>query len=148
MKNTSFKITALILMYAVAFSAASCGQNKFSSLKGTWAVDHELTMENMKKNPKFEPETVDKFSAIIKQLIEYLKVEVTDSTIIYHTGPKKQELGFTVESSPSDKVVLRVRQLDQFFTLTFMFLKDGAMTFTSTGSDDMNFYIWRKVEGN
>ncbi len=115
-------------------------------LNGKWTVDYDLTIENAKNSPKYSEEMAAKMPEMVKSFMNHMTLEIADAMVIYHMGEKSQEMAFEVDSIDGDTVVLKLIVPDQEVCLTFTLMADQKMNFKSSGSDDMDYYIWHKTE--
>jgi len=114
---------------------------------GQWAPHYERTLEEGKKSPKYRPETAEKVSAMIKKIMESMKLEVTAEEMVYLVGGTRLALPYTVASTnPAEKTMtITLETQDSEAQVTFHLIDDKYMNFKSTGSDDLDYYIWERA---
>jgi len=115
---------------------------------GKWTVNYELTMEESKKSPKYQPEVAQLIGMVIKNMAERMKLEITAEEMIYSKDDSKQPVPYTITSTDTaGKSLTAASQAgDKEVQIIFTLIDDKYMNFKSTGSDDMNYYIWQPAE--
>lgn len=138
------KRAILILMITMFVTGGiTAADLKIDAFSGTWSVDFDRTMEEAKKSPKYDGERVP---AMIKRMMAKMKIDMTDKEMTYIRGAKEMKMPFTVKSSDDQSVTVSVKQGDQEATIKFTLIDGAFMNFNSSGSDDMDYYIWKKAE--
>lgn len=132
-----------------------CGKEKEPEVKapqnpfiGKWTVNYDLTMEESKKSPKFQPELEQLYGLVIKNASEQVTLEITSDKMIHSKGDKTETVAYTVTSQSDDgkTLVATSGEGDEEAQITFVLLDDKHMNFKSTGTDDMDYYIWQRTE--
>ncbi len=115
---------------------------------GKWTVNHGLTMEEAKKSPKYQPETAPLIGKLIKNMVERMKLKITAEEMIYSMNDNERPVPYTVTSTGTGgKSLTATSQAgDKEVQIIFTLIDDKYMNFKSTGTDDMNYYIWQPAE--
>ena len=115
---------------------------------GKWTLNYDLTMEESKKSLKYRPEVAQLVGMVIKNMAEQMKLEITAEEMIYSKDDKKRAIPYTITSTDTaGKSLTAASQAgDKEVQIIFTLIDDKYMNFTSTGSDDMNYYIWQPAE--
>lgn len=131
-------LTAVLTMSCAAFA----GHLEISRFAGDWVVDYDRTLEAGKKSPKYDAE---RMPAMIKSMMEKMKIRMTENEMIYLRGKKELKIPFTVKSSDEKTLTVSVTQGNEQVTIVFTLIDGACMNFKSSGSDDMDFFIWTKA---
>ncbi len=147
-KTAFFLITALVAMSLIGCKKDAGSQPAKNPFIGKWTVNYELTMEESKKSPKYQPGLDEVMGKIIKKMVEQMKLEITADEMIYSMGDNKQSAPYTITSTGDDGKSLTVTSQagDKEVQVTFTLIDDKYMNFKSTGTDDMDYYIWQPAE--
>lgn len=113
-------------------------------LKGTWVIDVDRTLEFAQQSPKYTPEEGERLPAQLKMLRGLLKMHITGRQVITVRGDREQVVDFTPQTVTEDQAVLKVQSHGQEVTLTFTLKEGGVMHMKSSGTDDMDYFLWRK----
>jgi hypothetical protein len=112
---------------------------------GTWQVDFERTMEESKKSPKYVPGDAERLPVIVKTMMNALTLKITGQAVTYVQGTRELSLPYRLERDDASTVLV-VTQDGKQFTLTLS-LRDGqVMNVKSSGSDDLDYYIWKRTQ--
>ncbi len=149
MQGTAFfLITALAALSLIGCKKDAGSQPAKNPFIGNWTVSYELTMEESKKSPKYQPEIAEKMGMFIKNLVEQMKLEIAAEEMIYSLGDNERRVPYTVTSTgPGGKSLTATSQAgDKEVQIAFTLIDDKYMNFKSTGTDDMDYYIWQPAE--
>ncbi|MBZ0165430.1 MAG: hypothetical protein K8I00_01395 [Candidatus Omnitrophica bacterium] len=141
-----FSLPAIILCLSVLnVTGASAGEQALAEkLRGTWVLDTSRTLTYAKTSPKYTEKDASRLPGQLKLLRNLMKIEITAQHVITFRGDRSQPLAYRVESSAHNQVVLTGRTRGQDVTLTFMLIDGDAMNMRSSGSDDMDYFIWTR----
>ena len=117
-----------------------------SSFAGLWEVDFDRTMEAVRQSPKYTEDMAEDMPEIVKRMMSKMKIQLTDTAMVSLFGSNSMAIPFTVTSATADHVTATVQEGGQVATLDFFLIDQKYMTFKSSVSDDMHFYIWKKVD--
>jgi len=112
----------------------------------TWEVDFERTLEESRKSPKFSQEDLVKMPDMIRKMMDIMKVRITKSEMIYLRGEKEIAYPFVVVEETENSARIECSVNEQTFHIDFTLLDNKYMNFKSSGSDDMNYYIWKQTD--
>lgn len=112
---------------------------------GEWSVDFDRTMEESKHSPKYSPEMAERMPAMIKRMMETMRIRFTAAEVVYVIRGKEQAYPYTVVKADASGAVLQTRLNEKDFTLTVRLIDGALMNFRSSGTDDMDYYIWKRV---
>ena len=147
-KTAFFLITALVALSLIGCKKGAGSQPAKNPFIGKWTVNYELTMEESKKSPKYQPELDKLMGLVIKNMVEKMKLEITAEEMIYSMHDNERVVPYTVTSTGAGgKSLIATSQAgDKEVQITFTLINDKYMNFKSTGTDDMNYYIWQPAE--
>ena len=135
-----FILTAVIIV--LWCGATTADELNMAVFKGVWAVHYDRTMEEGKKSPKYDEE---RMPAMIRGMMSKMKIKMTDSEMIYLRGTKEIKLPYTATSADADSASVVVKQGENEATITFTLIDNTYMNFKSSGSDDMDYYVWQRT---
>tara|TARA_R100000027_G_scaffold7146_1_gene5484 strand:+ start:2654 stop:3109 length:456 start_codon:yes stop_codon:yes gene_type:complete len=111
---------------------------------GEWSVDFDRTMELAKESPKYSEKDAERMPATVQRMMKMMKIRITPEELAYLRGKKEMSLPYSILESTDTKAILSVPVRGQEVTMTFTLIDDEFMNFTSSGSDDMDYYVWTK----
>ena len=142
------KIIAFAALISICWVSQSlAGNNDMSQFLGMWRVDFERTMEAAKKSPKYSAQDAERLPPIIKRMMGMMAIELADSNMRYIRGSRETTLPYKVKAASGDSATVVFTHGDKTFDVYFTLIDGNYMNFKSTGSDDMDFYIWKRSEG-
>jgi len=137
-----FILAALFGLFGLsAPTARAAGMETFL---GTWVVDYGKTMEEAKKSPKYSPKDDARFAAAIQRMMATMKIQFTGDEMIYLRGDRKNAVPYTLKSSDGTKAAISCAAGGRHFDVVLTLRKGDTMNFKSSGSDDMDFYVWKR----
>ncbi len=136
-------LTSVSVLFATGVSLAQA--TALEKLKGTWVIDYDRTLAYMKESPKYTPEEGERLSDQLKMLRGLMKIQITGSQVITARGDRRQALRYTPGEIGTDKAVLLATARGQEVRLTFTLFPGGVMNMRSGGTDDMDYFIWKKA---
>ena len=147
-RTAFFLITALVALSLIGCKKDAGSQPAKNPFIGKWIVNYELTMEEGKKSPKYQPETAQLMGKLIKNMVERMKLEITAEEMIYSMNDDAHPVPYTIISTGAGGKSLTVTSQagDKDVQVTFTLIDDKYMNFKSTGTDDMDYYIWQPAE--
>jgi hypothetical protein len=138
------------ILAAIAFAVLGCSAPPapvdMTAFTGLWEVDFDRTMEAAKESPKYDEAEAARLPDMIKRLMAMMKVELTDSEMIYHRGEKAVAVPYTVSASDMTSVTVAVKQGAMEATLIFTQVDADTMRFKSSATDDMDYYVWKRAQ--
>lgn len=147
-RTAFFLITALVALSLIGCKKGAGSEPAKNPFIGKWTVSYELTMEESKKSPKYQPGLSESMGKTIKKMVERMKIEITAEEVIYSMNDNEQAAPYTITSTGTDgKSLIATSQAgDKEVQITFTLINDKYMNFKSTGTDDMDYYIWQPAE--
>ena len=103
-------------------------------------------MEASKKSPKYNKKDAERMPAMIKRMMGMMKIKLSEKEMIYLRGTRQMKAPFTIKSADKKSVTVVIKQGEQQITVIFTLLDKKYMNFKSSGSDDMDYYVWKKVK--
>ena len=143
MKKRTLTIALLVATLALAAMADDAGMNRFV---GAWSVDYERTIEEARKSPEVSEEDLEKMPAIIERMMARMSIEVSDTELIYVAGPRRSALPYTVKEVAGKTTTVVVSVTEQQAEMSFTVVDGGRMMVKSSQTDDMDFYVWKRIE--
>ena len=113
---------------------------------GTWIIDYDRSLEEAKNSPDYTPAAAEKMPAFIKKLMEQMKLQITDSEIVYMMGENRQAMAYTIESQTATSLVANAHAGENRASMNFTLIDGQYMNLKSSASDDMTYYIWKPDE--
>ena len=135
-----------IIVLLIVFVNTSSYASGINTFYGTWGVDFERTIEETKNSPKYSQEQADKMPNMIKRMMNMMKIRITESEMIYLRGEKEIAYHFRVVEETENSARIECSVNEQTFHIDFTLLEGAYMNFKSSGSDDMNYYIWKLAD--
>lgn len=118
------------------------------TLLGKWVVDLPATKEEMKKSPKWQQasEEEKEIPKAIEDRIKQMGMGATAEVLEFYRGERKTEVPYQVKSVEGNVLVAEMDAGGQKVTLTFTFQGDDRMMYKSSGTDDMDYYVWTRLK--
>lgn len=138
-----FRSLFAVLTYLLVVTQASALEA--SKYTGTWELDFDRTMEEAKKSPKYKPSDAAEMPAMIKQMMQRMKLKLSDKEFAMVQGGKEMSTPYTVQSGTDTTAVLAVKIRDTEQTLTVTLLDGKFLKVKSSGTDDLDYLIWKKA---
>lgn len=145
MKNTLF-VSIVLLLTCILSPAATADDT--SVFVGEWTINTAKTLEAGKKSPKYNPDDQAIVEKVVNRMAKVLKLKVTPQEMIYLQKGKEIKFPYTATQSTKTKMVAQASIQDKQVTITFTLIDGKWMNMKSTGTDDMDYYIWQRVEKN
>lgn len=140
------KTILAMLLVTVLGHGAFAEPLDIESFTGLWEVDFDRTMEAAKQSPKYDPAEAERMPDMIKRMMGKMKIRLTGTEMVYLRGSREMALPFSVSAADEASLTLGVKQGDQEATIVLNLIDGEFLNFKSSGSDDMDYYIWRKAE--
>ena len=135
---------ASILVVLLALSTLAWSAEVPDSIKGTWKINHDESMELMKTSRKYDESEKDMLSRSIAKREPVMVLEVTRTSIELVVGKRSQMVRFTVDSATDSEVHTTAKVKDKEFALDFKLIKGKYLQMISSASDDMNYFAWER----
>ena len=141
---TMHKAMLTMVLSLVCGCGGQSGDLDVSKFIGVWEVDFDRTMEESKKSPKYDEKMAERMPALIKRMMGTMTIRLTDKEMVYRRGTKDIAHPYSVKSSDENSVTITVKQEANEITIAFTLIDGEYMSFKSSASDDMNYYVWKK----
>ena len=79
-----------------------------------------------------------------QRMMEKMKIKLTETEMIYLRGSKEIKVPYTVKSSDKTSITISAKQGSIDAAVVFTLIDGEYMSFKSSGSDDMAYYVWKK----
>ena len=135
-------ITTLFTITFILFVDFSYASDLFPFV-GKWSVNPELTLENSKNSFKYKPGDEEEMRGFV-ELMKMMTVEIDTNKMVYRWGSGSSAISFNTKEATSTSAIVVGNRKGKDFTLTFALINGQYMNFKSSGSDDMNYYIWQR----
>lgn len=112
---------------------------------GSWSVHPKLTMEYSKNSPKYNPSQDAQFEKTLLRMVNTMTVTLSEDKMIYRMGARSSTIPFEIKETTATSTVVSGDLENTNFTLIFTMIDGQYMNFKSSGSDDMDYYIWQKT---
>jgi len=114
---------------------------------GTWEIDVNRTLQETKRSQTLDEAMTQKLSARITADAERMKLQVTDTNLVYTIGKNDTLMPYSLVSSDETGMTVTVKRPAQEVTLVFTLIDGEFMNMRSTTSnlDPVNRNIWKKA---
>jgi hypothetical protein len=135
----------MTLFFAALFTAVSLCAEMPQKVQGVWIVDAEASSKNLRTSPKWD-ESSEKSLPMLMKMISKMAL-VFDAESMKLLMPKREmKLPMKLKSSEESQFVFDASAQGKTFQVTISLRTDGVMNMKSTGSDDMDYFLWKKVD--
>jgi hypothetical protein len=146
---TVFGVLALVSVFFMG-----CGKSAEpdvtveSKIVGKWKINVEKSIERFKTSPKVKPEDHASLSTIVEMMAGKIQMEITSTELKAAMGSREQVMEYTVTSTDADaqSVTVSITAGKKEVTVVYTMVDDSHMYFVSSGTDDMDYYVWQRVE--
>jgi len=139
------KISILPLLVAVLFSRTSIHcEDATASIRGDCVIDADESIALFKTSPKYKESDEPMLSKTLQKRQAAMSLSITDEACAITFGKKPHVIPFTVKSSSAGEVATTAKAGDREFELTFKLIKGQFLQMISSGSDDMNYFAWKR----
>jgi hypothetical protein len=150
------RILSLSVLVLISISIIGCGKSEDEPVKaepmemkiiGKWKINIDRSVEMLKTNPKVESENYDTLPKMVQKRAGALEMEITKTEMKIVMGTRNQAMGYKVESTDADAqtVTLSINEAEGVTVVCKMI--DGTyMNQVSSGTDDMNYFVWEPVK--
>ena len=114
--------------------------------QGLWSVDYELTLEEVKKSPNYSQEEFNQMPAIIERMLAMMQIQISGNELIYRRGSTETVLPCSTERVSGSATFAVCTVQGQTVEVKFTLIDGEYMNLKSSGSDDLDFYIWERIE--
>lgn len=115
---------------------------------GEWKIDVPATMEHLKQSPKYKPEEAAMIEKGLARRAEAMTLQIDDARVAIMVGQRTIPLPYTVQSDTDSETKLGFAAGEQTGVLTFTRIGEDRINFTSSLTDDMNFFVWKSASAD
>jgi len=134
-----------LILAATLGSAARGADLDMGAFVGTWEVDVDRTLEAAKDSPQYDEKMAQRMPDMVEHVMSMIQIKVTDSDVVYLFGATEAAFRYSVTSADDTSVTVALAQGSNETSVVFTLVDDLFMNFKSSGSDDMDYYIWMKA---
>ncbi len=138
----------MIKLFALFFMVLSLSNiakaNEINSFIGKWSVHTELTFEEVKQSPKFKPEEAEMGRKMLNRISKIMQLEIKETSMAFQRGKKITEMPYIIKASSPNSFEAEMTQKGKNYILKFKLIEKKYLSFKSSGSHDMDFYIWKR----
>ncbi len=139
------KVFYLCLVF-VMFGSLNVQAQLHDDVVGVWQLDREETESNIRQSPKWDEE-IERVLPMILTKMEAINYNFTGAVLTVVQGERKQVFDYIVSSDAgANPVVLEMLVDGQTVNLEITFISDNQINIKSSETDDMDYYIWKRVK--
>jgi hypothetical protein len=114
---------------------------------GKWKIDVDRSVEMMKTSPKVKPADYEKLPKMVQRRADMMQMEITESEMKMIMGTRSQAMGYKVDSTDADAQTVTISINEAEGVTVVCKIIDGTyLNQVSSGTDDMNFFVWEPVK--
>lgn len=132
-------ITTIILTLLAGLASADMP----SALRGTWILDAEATVKNLKTSPKWKAEDEKYLPSILKRMSQ-IEHGFTHDEVTVSFRNKKQSIQVDAVKKDENKYLLSAKAGEHEITLTVTLKSGNRINIQSSATDDMDYYLWKR----
>ena len=137
------RIAVLAIVALLSPAVVPAAEPDMSRFLGSWSVDYDRTMERAKESPKFS-EQDEKMSVMLQQLMEVMKMKITEREMVYIRGPKETPVAYMPKTQTKDVTTVSCSVGEHSFDVNLSLIDGAFLSLKSSGSDDMDFIVWKR----
>lgn len=145
MISTQQLFTRLALLLACVFTPLLADVTTYH---GEWKIDVPATMEHAKQSPKYKAEEAATIESSLTRRAEAMTLRIDDARVAIVLGQRTMPLPYTVQSDTDAETKLGFTAGKQTGVLTFTRIGEDRINFTSSLTDDMNFFVWKSASAD
>jgi len=143
--NRFYRSFFTLLIVAIS-GAMLLAQDSKPPLQGQWQVDVDQTVDYTRKYADLSETESERLPDMVERLARSMTLEVNGDKMTISRGERSQSYGLQFKDSKADQVVATFQAGDMSIELTFHFIDEDHMRYTSSATDDMDYYIWKRSE--
>ena len=119
-----------------------------TKILGNWKISVDRSVELCKTSPKVKPEDHEKLSSHIQRQADKLKMEITETNLKITSGTRVgADFAYNVDSTDTDAqtVTASLKEVDGV-TIIFKVIDNVYLNYVSSGTDDMDYFVWEPIE--
>lgn len=133
--------TLCIFLSTIAYPAWS---DEMSPFLGSWTINVDKTMENLKTSPTYNKAEDEEFKETITSMMNAMRIDITADKVIYHMGQKQEPIALGKKTVNASSVIAEINNGGTKATLTFISVDKKYLNMKSSASHDMDYIIWEK----
>lgn len=110
---------------------------------GKWVLDLPATMEHAKQSPKYKAEEAAMIEQSLASRAAIMSLQIDDAQVAIVIGKRTIPLPYTLQSEDATGTKVGFTIGEQSGVLTFSRVGEDRINFTSSLTDDMNFFVWQ-----
>lgn len=111
---------------------------------GTWRIDASTSMQYLEHVARFNRQQTGFVGRQIDAAAEQYEITIDETTLRIRYRDRTQAFTCRLRYWTREVVLLRCNNSSAVFTITTLHLGNGVK-FLSSGSDDLDFFVWRRV---
>ncbi|MFH1692194.1 MAG: hypothetical protein ABIC68_06510 [Candidatus Omnitrophota bacterium] len=135
-----------IIFLSVLILGLNAYADGINDLYGTWTVDYERSIEKAEKNPKYSAEELKNMPEIVKKMMATMKVRLRQSEMVFIKEGEEKSYPFSLVAESKNTARIEYNTGTKQYFLNFTLTDKEHMYFKSSGSDDMDNYIWKRTD--
>lgn len=147
------KITSLIAAGLLCVALTGCrkpGSAQTNPFVGNWIVHPEHSIAEGKKSPEYANQPQAKMLGFMSAVMDSPSLEITGDKMLFVRGDERKVQLYKVKSRDDEAgtMTVTVKADGKSIEILFTTVEDMYMNFKSTGTDDMNYFIWERETGS
>ena len=135
-------VLSILVLVAAGWTAAATSEMK--PFLGSWSIDLDRSVEAALAAGVVPESEAEQLPTLVRRMMETIQLRVTESELIYARGGKESVLPCAPRQSDGNAVTIDCQVGGQTMEATFTLLDKEHMSFKSSGSNDMDFIVWKR----
>ncbi len=147
MRSTK-SLLPVILICAALFSCAERDEKPDSHLEpflGKWQLDYDHSFALAIANEKTVVTDSTAVSQYVTHMCKIMKLELTDSTMIYGRGKQVREFPYQIDSLAVNRLSIRADLPELTYLLTFSLDDEGYLSMNSSWEKFQQMFVFKKA---
>lgn len=136
-------LVALSIFLLTSIQTALADQ--MSPFEGSWVIDVDKTMENIKNSPGYDKSEDEHFKETMTNMMKAMRLNIETDKVIYSIGQRQEVISLGKKTASPSAVVAEINGLAEKATLTFTAIDKEHLNLKSSTSNDMDYIIWEKA---
>ena len=141
----------IILFIIIFVTILSCSKQSVEMLPGRWIVDYDRTMKAV-MNDKIWKDMSDMerdyFPDILMDTIKGFVMRIDDKALTFSMRGNDLSYPYIIEKEEGNSLILISDTGDEEVRLIFRIIDRNHISFKSSATNDMDFYIWKRSGGD
>lgn len=138
----TIKAYILISITALALSATALAEMP-KELKGTWVLDVDATVKQMKTSPGGNDQARKRFTEIVKRMSQVM-FEFTNDSLVLSIGETMRTLTVASKNNQANVSVFEGKAGEEPFTLAVSVANETNINFRSSLNNDLDSCLWKR----